>query len=353
MLTEIYNFIGIFSNQYIIALLILAGFFFISKLIVYIFQNVFLKIAEKTKTKLDDQIIEKTNKPISLLLIGFGLRLAFEFLVFPDIIANFYGISIRIIESFIILICAYIVVRIVYVLIDFWDEEVAKKTKSHLDDALIVMFRKAAKIIIWAIVIVIILSRWDVEIGPILASLGVAGVAVAFALQSTLGNIFGGISLLIDKSVKVGDRIKLDNGESGIVMDVSLRSTRIKTWDNDIIIVPNGQLNTSILTNHISKDKKARVTVNFGVEYGVNIDNVEKVVVGAVKKIKECLNDPAPAVDFLEMGDSALLFKARFWVGDIKERYMAKVNATKNIYNALTKAKIGIPFPQMAVHIKK
>ena len=127
----------------------------------------------------------------------------------------------------------------------------------------------------------------------------------------------------------------------------------IRQRDNEIIVVPNGPLSNAKITNYITKEKQFRVTVNFGVDYGTSVEKVRKTVIPAMKKIKTCLKNPAAGVDFIEMGDSALLFKAKFWVKNISERYDAKVQATENIYNALNKAKIGIPYPQMDVHIKK
>jgi small-conductance mechanosensitive channel len=95
------------------------------------------------------------------------------------------------------------------------------------------------------------------------------------------------------------------------------------------------------------------VEVVFGVEYGSDPDKVKKIVLAEVTRINECLKDPAPAVRFSEMGDSALLMKAFFWVDSIEKAYDAKEEATTKIYKVLNKHKIGIPFPQMDVHVKK
>ena len=188
-----------------------------------------------------------------------------------------------------------------------------------------------------------------------MAGLGVAGVAVAFAMQSTLGNIFGGISLILDKSVKVGDVIKVDQLEDayGEVVDVGLRSTKIKTWNNELVVIPNGKLADSRIKNYVLPDKRIRIDVLFSVAYGSDVDNVEKVVISEIHKLDNVLKEPEPVVAFMEMTPSALSFKAQVWINNYKDNFETKRKLTKIIYNALNKHKISIPFPQMDVHIKE
>jgi MscS family membrane protein len=341
------------QNQYIKAFAILIGFLIGAQVSVYIFERIVVRFTKKTKTRIDDLITQKVRKPIFYLIILFGLKLSLMSLSLTEFQQTALN---NIIYTLIILLVTFAAVGLADILITEWGKRFAAKTKSQIDDALVSLFQRAAKVVIYVLGILYALDVWGVEVGPLMASLGIAGLAIAFALQSTLGNIFGGISLLIDKSVKVGDRIQLETGESGIVVDVGLRSTKIKTWTNDVLVIPNGKLADSQVQNFLLADKegrKARVDVEFGVEYGSDVDHVEKVVVNAISKVKNSLKEPKPTADFLEMGDSALLFKAKFWVKDISERYGAKIEANKAVYNALNKENIVIPYPQMDVHIKK
>ena len=180
-----------------------------------------------------------------------------------------------------------------------------------------------------------------------------AGLAIGFAVQDSLSNIFGGISLLLDKAVKVGDFVQLDSGESGEVIDVGLRSTKVKNWDNEVMIIPNGSLANSKFVNWKLPDLRARVVVPFGVEYGSDVKKVKKVVMDVIKKHKVILKDPEPAVRFLEMGDSSLKFSAFVWVDNISDKYGTKMILVEEIYDALNKNKIGIPFPTRTIYMKK
>jgi len=335
-------------NKYLIAVVILIGFFIIAKLLVFISQQFILRFASKTKTKVDDLIIHRINGKISFILMLLGVNLAIVSLKLAESITS---ILYNIIYTIIIIVITLIAINIFDILIQEWGKKFAAKTQSKTDDQIVKLFHRFSSAIFFGLALLFILRTWGIEIGALLASLGIAGLAVAFALQTTLGNIFGGISLILDQSIRVGDRIELDSGESGIVQDVGLRSTIIKTWENKMIVIPNGKLADSKIVNHIKKDTRTRVTVPFGVAYGTKIEKVRKVIIPELKKIKNCLEDPAPAAQFLAMSDFSLDFAAKFWVDHVDHAFAAKLEAVENIYNALNKAKINIPFPTRTVYM--
>jgi len=162
----------------------------------------------------------------------------------------------------------------------------AEKTESSVDDQIIPVFHKFSRVFVSIVGMLFVLTVWGIQIGPLLTSLGIVGIAIAFALQNTLGNIFGGISIILDKSVKVGDKIKLDNDTMGTVMDVGLRSTKIKTWDGELITIPNGKLSDSRILNFIQPEPPVRVVIEFGVEYGSDTAKVRKVVIDTISKLQ-------------------------------------------------------------------
>lgn len=185
-----------------------------------------------------------------------------------------------------------------------------------------------------------------------LASLGIAGIAVAFALQSTLGNIFGGISIILDKSVKVGDKIKLDDNTMGTVLRIGLRSTKILTFDNELMTIPSGKLADSKILNFLQPNPVVRAAIDFGVEYGSDTAEVRKIVLDVIRKTPHVLKEPEPKVLMIEMADFALKFRVLFWVGEFDKKFDTKALATEEIYNALVKNKVGIPFPTRTVYLR-
>ena len=340
----------ILQNPYVTALAIFLGFFIGAKIVHFVIERVISRLAAKTTTKLDDLLIDRTKGPMTLLILLYGLFLGLQPLPIHE---RYFEIIISALHSALILLLFFISIRILDALIDVWGQRIAARTKNVVDDELFKIFHRFSRIFISIIAFLTVLAYWGVDIGPLLTGLGIGGIAIAFALQNSLGNIFGGISLIIDKSVKVGDVIEIDETTSGKIIDVGLRSTKIRTWDNEVVIIPNGKLADSKIKNMILPDPSIRAIVKFGVEYGSDPEKVKKVVLGVVKKIPTVLADPAPSVEFLEMGDFSLNFRATMWVKDYNERWHTKLKATEDIYLALNRAKIGIPFPTRTIYMKK
>jgi len=333
------------NHQYLKAVIYFVGSLIVMYFILWIFKGVFTSLAKKTKTKVDDIIVEKTRFPFALLIFLLGARLAVGSIQFPydEIVGK--GLT-----SLIIVSLTHVIVVVSNTIIKDWGVKIARKTKSSVDDELVLMLQRFIKIALYLVGIMYVLAVWDIQIGPLLASLGIAGIAVAFALQTTLGNLFGGISLILDKTFRVGDIVQLDDGQLGEVKKVSLRSTKLRTFDNELVTVPNGKLADSKIINWNMPDLKVRVNIPFGVEYGSSVARVKKVVMEIVKKHKNILKDPAPQILFREMADSSLNFLLRFWLDDIGQKVEMKDKVITEIYDTLNKNKIGIPFPTRTVY---
>ncbi len=208
------------------------------------------------------------------------------------------------------------------------------------------------KVVFTIIGIIWMLYLWGIDITPYLAGVGISGIILGLALQDSLKNILGGISVLLDKTFQVGDKVALESGEVGTINDIGLRSTKMITFDNEVIYVPNGYMANSRIRNYTRPDPKIRVRVEFGVEYGSDVDKVKKIVAETIKRMEKVLEKPAPSVQFMSMGDFALKFRVVFWVPHWDNEFPKKVEATEKIYNALNAAKIGIPFPTQTVFLK-
>ncbi len=338
------------QNNYLRSLVILVLVFVILRFFVYLVSKILLSLTEKTKTDLDDIILKKSSKPLSFVILVIGLRLALNEIPLSQITQD---AIFKIVHSLIIVAVSYLAYSLIDLFLFRGWKKFVKKTESRLDDSL-VHFAQGVLKFAWIVTLFLyLLYYWGVEIGPFLAGLGIGGIAVAFALQSTLSNIFGGISLILDRTIRVGDLIYLSDGTQGTIMHIGLRSTKIKTFDNEIVIVPNSKMSEGNIQNVALPEPKTRVVIPFGVAYGSKIEKVKKVVLNELKKISHFVNDPKPMVMFLEMSDSSLNFKAYFYVDSFEYKLSAIDEANTRIYEALTRNKIEIPFPQMDVHLKK
>ena len=308
-------------------------------------------IASRTKTDIDDKLLETAQQPVFRLVIIGGVYLAVANLGLEGGTSSFI---LRVILTLAYLTIIKFVLNVLNVIINSGVKTLAAKTESDFDDEIIPIFHKASNIVIWAFGGILILSVWGVDVTPFVAGLGIAGLAISFALQSTLSNVIAGISLIMDRTYRVGDKIKMDSGELGVVHEVSLRSTRIRTYDNEIIIIPNNTMASARIKNYTLPDLKMRVVVPFTVEYGSKPEKVIPLITKTIKKdIKGILPDPGVSVVFIDMADFALKFEARFWVGHYGDAYSKKLEGVDLIYKTLNKNKIGIPFPTQTLYVKK
>jgi len=347
---EVVNQYPILMNSCLQSFFVLLLFWIFSKIFIFITSKYIARLCKNTDTDIDDLILDAAKKPLHFIILVLGLTVALVPLSLNSIA---YEIFFKFLISVAIILVTYFLVVVSTILIAALGKSLAKKTDSTLDDQLLPIINKVMDVILWVVGLVIVMKVWSVNISGVLAGLGIAGVAIGFALKDSLGNIFGGISLILDKAIQVGDLIKLESGDSGYVVDIGLRTTRIRNFDNELIIVPNGYLSNSRIQNYVLPDHSVRAAVNFGVEYGSDVEKVKKIVLGALKKVDNLSVEKEPGVFFMEMGDSSLNFTARFWVDDFTQRFASKEQATTHIYNALNKAKIGIPFPTRTIYMEK
>lgn len=340
------NLEGYLPNEFLRAFVVFVVVLLVTRILLLIIQRVSIKLTEKTKTDIDDIIIARTSKPLTYLSILVAFLLSFNEIYFADQVST---VITRIVLSIMIINLGYIVFVIIDVaLLRVW-KKMAKNTETDLDDTLVSLVHSTIKGAFIVLIALYILSLWGIEIGPLLAGLGIAGLAVALALQPTLSNIFSGVGLILDKTFKVGDVIRIDSGELGTVHHIGLRTTRIVTFDNEMIIIPNSKLADMKLENFFQPDLRVRVNVEFSTEYGVDPEYVKLIAIEEIEKINTIDKSQEVRVLFTSMGDNALLFKAMFWVDDIAKKWPAHQEAMSRLYRRLYKEDIGIPFPQRTI----
>ena len=337
-------------SEYVRATVVFFIMFFVFRVGLYFLEIMFVKLTSKTKTDLDDIIVAKTGKPLTFISLLISLYFTLSELSLGD---DLNMMLYKMLNSLIAISVGYLIFVIVDTsLIRLW-KRLAEKTESKIDDALGQLAHEVLRIVLVVIILIMILNIWGIEVGPFIAGLGIAGLAVALALQPTLANIFSGVSIILDKTFGIGDIIKLENGALGEVYRIGLRTTRIKTFDNEMLIVPNSIIANSQIQNFHQPDMTIRVNVDFGVEYGVDPEYVKKFVIEEIEKMDIINKDEEIRVLFTEMGDSSLNFKVMFWVDNISKKWPAHQEAISRIYRRLYKEKIGIPYPQQTVWLRE
>lgn len=196
--------------------------------------------------------------------------------------------------------------------------------------------------------LIIAVAQLGVEVGPLLAGLGIAGFVVGFALQDTLGNFAAGMMILLYRPFDVGDVVEA-GGVSGKVKQMNLISTMVLTFDNQLLIVPNSKIWGDVIRN-VTHQETRRVDLMFGIGYADDVAQAEEVLADIVKSHDKVLDDPAPVIRLHELADSSVNFVVRPWA-KTEDYWDVYWDITREVKRRFDAGGISIPFPQRDVHV--
>ncbi len=226
-------------------------------------------------------------------------------------------------------------------------------TRYKMDIGLRVAIGNLFKYMLIILGVVVIFSTVGIDLSAFTVLLGTLGVGIGFGLQNITANFVSGISLLIERPIKVGDRIEVGN-TTGDVVKIGLRATIVLTNDNIAIIVPNSDFITKEVVNWSYNEQNVRLRIPVGVAYSSNVRQVEKLLLEVANANEDVLADPPPVVRFTGLGDSALEFELRIWTTSLIKR-PGKITSDLyfSIFEILREHHVEIPFPQRVVHLNK
>ena len=221
-------------------------------------------------------------------------------------------------------------------------------------EAVLPLFRRTLRGILIIVSSIIILDRFGVNVTALTAALGIGGLALSLAAQDTLADMISGLIILIDQPFRVGDRIEIENLNTwGDVVDIGTRTTRIRTRDNRMVIIPNSSISKSQIVNYTYPSTQYRVQIEIGVAYKSNLEKVKEIIVDAVSGVEGVLMDKSIDALFLEFGDTSMIICVRWWIESYVDtrRMYDKVNTA--LKEALTEAGIEMPFTTYDVNIRR
>ncbi|NLO01920.1 MAG: mechanosensitive ion channel [Bacteroidales bacterium] len=206
--------------------------------------------------------------------------------------------------------------------------------------------------VVWVVVIVVMLETSGVKVSVLLASITALLVGIGFGIQQLFNDIASGIVLIFERNLQINDIIELDDGTVGKVLHIGLRTSRLKTRDDVILVVPNSKFVNDTIINWSQMDYNTRFSVKVGVAYGSDTKLVTRLLLECTNNIKNISTHPKPFVRFNDFGDSSLDFQVYFWV---RESFLVEHTKSEIRYaidDTFRKHGIQIPFPQRDVHIK-
>ncbi|MCY1721015.1 mechanosensitive ion channel [Prolixibacteraceae bacterium Z1-6] len=223
--------------------------------------------------------------------------------------------------------------------------------KREMEPSLRGFLNSTIGILLKAMLWISVIGMMGVQMTSFIALLGAAGLAIGMALSGTLQNFAGGVMILIFKPFKTGDFIDAQ-GHAGIVNEIQIFNTILKTPDNKTIIIPNAGLSTGSMIN-FSTEQFRRVDLEFGIAYGDDVDKAKEVLMKLIKADERIINEPAePFIAVKALADSSVNLVVRVWA-DASNYWGIYFGLTEQVYKTFDKEGLNIPFPQMDVHIQK
>ncbi len=315
----------------------------IGRIIYWVFSRWLKFLTRKTTSQFDDILIDMIEEPIVAVIILFGMRYATNQLTFSDAtetwVASIFGFALT-------LIITWGVVRLYEAYHLEYFVPLAKKTKSELDDQLLPILKSGVKFIAYSLGIVIGLNNAGFDVGAVLAGLGIGGLAFALAAQDTVSNIFGGITILIQRPFKTGDMI-LFNDRWMKVLEIGIRSSRLEDFlSQHFVTVPNSSFTNSAVTN-ITAHEGHWVYIHLKLAPETNSNSIEQLLVG-MKEIflnNDKLDPGFEGVEFWDYIDHAYEICSWYHVRNFEDRFSARTEVNLAVKKLLEKLDVKLALP--------
>jgi small-conductance mechanosensitive channel len=339
---------------FVTAGIVIVAFLLVAKLVSWIFRAVISRATSKTSTDLDDMLMDAISLPLIICIGIIGLFVALQRIPLSADQGNYVNLGFSV---FYIFFGALIAIRVINVIVYWYAENAAKKTKTKFDDHFLPPLRRMVSLIVLLVALTMLLGVFGVDLTAAVAALGVGGIAIALAFQDTLKEFFAGGHVILDKPIRIGDLIELESADRGTVVDIGWRSTVISTWDGNYITLPNTRIANSKLINYTQPARDIAFVIQMGVSYHEDLDKVEKVTLEEAKKVIKKLGTgnphKEPLVRFKNFGDSNIDFAVVFFVKNFGDQHPMKHEFIKAIKKRYDKEGIEISWPVRKVYEHK
>lgn len=327
-----------------ISILIIIGAIIVAKLVSLFFKKVVSSFTQKTTTRLDDIIYKSVESPILFGIMLIGIWIAIHRLVYPDSFVKAVDSAYKIL---IVLNITWLVARLSANLLEvYWG------SKSHTQRMMPVL-KRSLLVLVWIVGLVMALSNVGVNIGALLGTLGIGGIAFALAAQDTVKNIFGAFTLLTDKPFSIGDTVRIDSFE-GTIMDIGVRSTRMMDYDKRIITFPNYKVADAYIIN-IATEPMRRVVMKIGLTYDTAPEKMNAAM-NLLNDIPSKVKFVSPndvVVNFSDFTDSALVITFIYFIEKAGDIGKTTSNVNMEVLSSFNNAGLNFAFPTQTIYLEK
>lgn len=335
------------TGEWLLAFAIIIGSVLLGRAVFWVFSNVVKKLTAKTETNIDDVIIDMVEEPISFAVAILGIWYGLDSLNLPDV--GHVWIN-RIYYLLIIFNIAWLINRVIDALIEEYLVPIIEKSESDLDDQLLPILRKGIHAAVWIMAVIVGLNNAGYDVGALIAGLGIGGLAFALAAQDTVANFFGGITIFVDKPFTVNDWIII-NGHEGIVEEVGIRSTRIRTFPGRLITIPNKVFAESAIEN-VAAEPSRRVILMLGLTYDTDHNRIKE----ALSILNEIHTKYTHQLEekhlelFDSFGDFSLNVKFIYYIKKGEDIFQLNSTINLEILERFNNAGLEFAFPTQTIH---
>lgn len=336
-------------KEAVVACLILFAFWCASRLVRRLLTVWASRFTSLTSTDLDDRIVRRIAPPLELLVLLAGVYYAIRSLPLVE--------KVEVVASGAVFVVSVVMLTfIAYRMADeclAWYASRVEERNEVFNRQLIPLVEKLVSIFLIGTALIITLKHFNYDVLSLVTALGIGSLAIGMAAKDTLANMISGFTLMLDRPFRIGDRIQLTSGLWGDVVDIGLRSTKIRTPDHTYLIIPNSDLCNSTVVNLAFPDNRGKGKVIIGVGYGSDVEKVKRLLVETALEIPDVLREPAPEAFFTAFGDHALTMALFFWVEDYSQAFAVTDKVNSRLIVRLQENGIVIPYPIRTVHLEK
>ena len=321
---------------------ILIGYLIVNLL----FMRILRWLVRKTPTKFDDAFLDTIQGPLRFFVLVLFIQISVLRLTFLD------EDVVRILDKLFFILYLSILFLIIWRLIgfslDWYQQHVTPEDEDQeaRREKTLPLIRRVLHIIWIVIVFTMALSFWNINITALIAIIGIGGLAVSLAAQDTINDFINGLLIWVDRPFRIGDRIEIQGNETwGDVTDIGARTTRIRTRENVMVIVPNSVIGKNQVINFTYPDPTFRTEIEFQLDYKEDLDRVRRVVVEAVRSVDGVIKDEPVDALFRDFGQSTIIFQVRWWIDSYGDTYLISDCVNSAILDSLREAGIEIAVP--------
>ena len=338
-------------SDVLLALIILLASVVTAKLFYILVVKHIPDMLRRRKSSFDEKILESVERPVYAAIILMGLYFSLSAL---SLLEKYHGEIADLFKALGIIWGTLVAATAVNV---FFRIRMEKNKDDVFEKTIVQNLNRIINSVIYVLGLLLVLTAFHVEVTPLIASLGIGGLAVALAMQSTLSNYLAGLYITSDRSVVLGDVLQLDNGLQGRVERIGWRSTQIRTFTNDLVILPNSKLADMALTNYNQPEMETGVKIACGVGYDSDLKRVEEVTLDEARNVLEKVPggklEPAPFMRFKKFGDSNIDFEVTLHVKSFPAKEVVVHEYIKALHKRYKKEGIDIAYPSRNIYMKK